>query len=467
MLEINNLSIVKSNQQLFKNLNLNLNSKDIIEVIGKNGSGKTSLLKILADIYVAKSGNHNSNNFKKIFLPVSGGMREELTALQVLKFFLNCDKNYAANALSEMGLHRKINTPVCNLSEGQKKRIMMARIKHSFVDLLLLDEPFNALDTIAKKEFAEILCQVCSNGGIVMLTTHIPLKVALRESNISKEIYENCLPTHKLKLDDSYTNGWKIETTIKTVTNNNSEPLKPSMENKEPSFGNVKYTVNNDIWFVKKHFARELNIIVSKPSDFIWPIVFLGMLVCVIPFGIGYDGTILKNIAAGIIYTGVFLVMTVTCSRLFEPEKNCGALEQIISSERSLTTYCTVKSLLFWMVVGVPLSIVAVPLANLYDMDLYPILILAMSLLIGSLSLAMMLALFSALALMARQAQIIIGLLAFPCIVPILIFGTASVRTVVDGQDPSNIIFVLLGFSILTLLVFPKICAKLLKISLE
>jgi len=78
-----------------------------------------------------------------------------------------------------------------------------------------------------------------------------------------------------------------------------------------------------------------------------------------------------------------------------------------------------------------------------------------------------MLALFSALALMARQAQIIIGLLAFPSIVPILIFGTASVRTVVDGQDPSNIIFVLLGFSILTLLVFPKICAKLLKISLE
>ena len=65
MLEINNLSIVKSNQQLFKNLNLNLNSKDIIEVIGKNGSGKTSLLKILADIYVAKSGNHNSKNFKQ------------------------------------------------------------------------------------------------------------------------------------------------------------------------------------------------------------------------------------------------------------------------------------------------------------------------------------------------------------------------------------------------------------------
>jgi heme exporter protein B len=191
------------------------------------------------------------------------------------------------------------------------------------------------------------------------------------------------------------------------------------------------------------------------------------MLVCVIPFGIGYDKTILKNIASGIIYTGVFLVMTVTSSRLFEPEKNCGALEQIISSESSLTTYCTIKSLVYWIVVGIPMSITALPLGNIYAMDPYPVSILAFSLFLGSLSLAMMLALFSALALMARQAQIIIGLLAFPSIVPILIFGTASVRTVIDGQNPSNIILVLFGFSILTLLIFPKICAKLLKISLE
>jgi heme exporter protein B len=191
------------------------------------------------------------------------------------------------------------------------------------------------------------------------------------------------------------------------------------------------------------------------------------MLVSVLPFGIGYDGEILKNIAAGVLYTGIFLVMTVTSSRLFEPEKNCGALEQIVSAENTLSTYCTVKSLLFWILVGVPLSLVAVPLANLYNMDLFPVLILALTLFISTLSLAMMLTLFSALALMARQAQIIIGLLAFPSIVPILIFGTASVRTIVDGQNPINIIFVLLGFSIFTLLVFPKICAKLLEISLE
>ena len=146
MLEINNLSIVKSKQQLFKNLNLKLFSKDIVEVTGKNGSGKTSLLKILANIYVQKNGIHNSYNFKKIFLPTSGGMRTELTAVQVLKFFLNCNNDTASNALIEIGLRKKINTPVSDLSEGQKRRIMLARIKYSFVDLLLLDEPFNSLD---------------------------------------------------------------------------------------------------------------------------------------------------------------------------------------------------------------------------------------------------------------------------------------------------------------------------------
>lgn len=460
MLEINNLSIVKSKQQLFKNLNLKLFSKDIVEVTGKNGSGKTSLLKILANIYMQKNGIHNSYNFKKIFLPTSGGMREELTAVQVLKFFLNCNDEIASNALIEIGLRKKINTPVSDLSEGQKKRVMLARIKYSFVDLLLLDEPFNALDKTAKKEFADIICQFCANGGIVVLTTHIPLNIALNDSNIPEETYNKCLPTHKLNLDDSYSDGWKIVTIPKNTNGNIPSPPNTDIAKK-------KLTSDNAIWLVKKHIIREFNIIVSRPSDFVWPIVFLGMLVCVIPFGIGYDKTILKNIASGIIYTGVFLVMTVTSSRLFEPEKNCGALEQIISSESSLTTYCTIKSLVYWIVVGIPLSITAVPLGNIYAMDPYSVSILALSLFLGSLSLAMMLALFSALALMARQAQIIIGLLAFPSIVPILIFGTASVRTVIDGQNPSNIILVLFGFSILTLLIFPKICAKLLKISLE
>ena len=186
MLEIKNLSIVKANQQLFKDLNLNLSSKDIVEVIGKNGSGKTSLLKILAGIYVAKSGEHNTNKFKKIFLPASGGMREELSPLQVLKFFLNCDKNLASTALCKMGLQSKINSPIYNLSEGQKKRIMLARIKYSCVDLLLLDEPFNALDKVAKKEFAELLYQFCSNGGMVIVTTHIPIKIALNKLQVNE-----------------------------------------------------------------------------------------------------------------------------------------------------------------------------------------------------------------------------------------------------------------------------------------
>jgi heme exporter protein B len=466
MLTINNLSIVKSKQELFKNLTLNLNSSDIVEVVGKNGSGKTSLLKVLAEIYIPKTGTHNSNAFSKIFLPATGGMREELTSLQVLKNFLNCKETIALDALRQMGLQSKYNTPIANLSEGQKKRIMMARIKYSVVDLLLLDEPFNTLDKIAKKQFAEILFNFRSNGGIVLVATHIPLKIALNENDISKDLHNKCLPTYKLKLDASFENGWLVEplnNSVKLYSDKVSQNL--AIKQIESSYHQKLLNTGTSVF--KRHVERELNLIISRPADFIWPLVFLWMLVSVLPFGIGYDGEILKNIAAGVLYTGIFLVMTVTSSRLFEPEKNCGALEQIVSAENTLSTYCTVKSLLFWILVGVPLSLVAVPLANLYNMDLFPVLILALTLFISTLSLAMMLTLFSALALMARQAQIIIGLLAFPSIVPILIFGTASVRTIVDGQNPINIIFVLLGFSIFTLLVFPKICAKLLEISLE
>lgn len=468
MLKVNNLSIVKSNKQLFKNLNLTVDSSNILEIVGKNGSGKTSLLKVLAQISLPKEGNHNSNKFNKIYLPATGGMREELTPLKITKFFLNCSEDTAIAALTELGLKAKINTKVSNLSEGQKKRVMMTRIQDHSIRLLLLDEPFNALDKIAKRKFAYMLSLFCSNGGVALIATHIPLKTALENNDIPNAILKRCLPSSVLELNSSLENGWQLHyiNDANQTAQKNSQKV-GIIKNTTMLSNNRFHTSASNISVVKKHFEREINLLFSKPGDFIWPLVFLWMLVSVIPFGIGYDGGILKNIAAGIIYTGVFLVMTITSSHLFEPEKNSGALEQMITTEKSLSTYCTVKSLLFWVAIGLPLSIVAFPLATIYNMSFYPIVILVLSLSIGSLSLAMMLTLFSALGLMARQAQIVVGLLAFPSIVPILIFGTASVRTVVDGQSPFNLIFVLLGLSVFTLLVFPQICAKLLEISLE
>ena len=461
MLKIDNLSIIKSNQRLFGNLNLNLNFGDILQIDGKNGSGKTSFLKVLADIAIQKDGTHNSKDFDKLFLPASGGMREELTSLQVTKFFLNSNDDFASSALTEMGLKEKINTPIFKLSEGQKKRVMMTRIKYSHNNLLLLDEPFNALDKTTKKEFAEMLSIFSNKGGIVLIATHIPLKIAFDEENIPREIYKKCQPTSELRFDESFNNGWNLKQSNDVGLSTSSifsykDKTKDKKQFSEP--------VSSDF---NKHLERELKLLISRPADIVWPQVFFLMLVTVLPFGIGYDKEILRNIAAGILYTSVFLVMTVYSSRLFEPEKNCGALEQIISSEKSLVNYCTVKSFLFWAIVGLPLSLVAIPLAFFYNMDPYPVFVLAIGLAIGSLGLTMMLTLFSALALMARQAQMIIGLLAFPSIVPVLIFGSAAVRTVLDGQSPINIILVLLGISLLTLLIFPKICALLLEISLE
>ncbi len=467
MLKVNNLSISKSNQFLFKKLVFKLHAHDILEISGKNGSGKTSLLKVLAEISSSKEGDHNSSNLKKIFIPTSGGMREELNALQTTRFFLNCNKDFALDVLNEAGLREKIYVPISNLSEGQKKRLMIIRIKHSSFHLLLLDEPFNTLDKSAKKNFAEMLSLFRKSGGIILIATHTPIKIALKDSDLNQETYYNCLPSYGLELDESFHNGWKIKNYIKNLDSTRSRAL-PNNEVVRAKYiknSNTEKTTQNSIF--KNHLKREISLLLSKPADFIWPLVFMCMLVTIIPFGVGYDDSILKNIASGILFTSIFLVMTVTCGQLFETEKNCGAIEQIVTIDNSLTTYCTVKSLLFWIVVGLPLSLISIPLATIYGMEIYPVIILVLSMSIASLSLAMMLTLFSSLALMARQAQIIIGLLAFPSIVPILIFGTASVRTFTDGQSPTNLIFVLLGMSVFTLLVFPKICATLLEISLD
>jgi len=185
-LKLNNVSCQRGYNLLFSDVSLTLNSGDILRVTGTNGSGKTSLLKILAGLNVQEKGTiHLGDNAVKseiyrravFYLGHLPALSNELTCLENLKFLTSL--NQSANeeqaliaALEKVGLSGYKNELCGQLSAGQKRRVALASLVLSKAKVWLLDEPFTALDPQGVKMVEMHIEQHCQQGGMCLFTTH-------------------------------------------------------------------------------------------------------------------------------------------------------------------------------------------------------------------------------------------------------------------------------------------------------
>jgi heme exporter protein A len=193
MLEVTNLNCIRGEHQLFTNLSFNLNSGDLMQVQGTNGSGKTTLLRTLCGFIQPVSGDIkwdgkkirelNETYFSKIFyLGHLNAIKDELNALENLQ--TSCalsgyevSKAVAISALRRMGLRGRETFPVKVLSQGQRRRVALARLLISKSPLWILDEPLAALDVGAVSLIQEVIGEHLANHGMVIYTTHQALQV--------------------------------------------------------------------------------------------------------------------------------------------------------------------------------------------------------------------------------------------------------------------------------------------------
>ena len=184
-LKVNNLSCQKGYNLLFENLSFDINSGDVLKISGPNGSGKTSLLRIIAGLSSFESGEiHydsyklNSEQYKLDFLYLGhlASLSPELSCIENLRFSSLLDANDSNNdhsmALKQVGLEKYENDLVGTLSAGQKKRIALSILFITNSKVWLLDEPFSALDSKAIKIFENKIEDHSKQGGICILTTH-------------------------------------------------------------------------------------------------------------------------------------------------------------------------------------------------------------------------------------------------------------------------------------------------------
>ena len=182
---VNNLSCQRGYKLLFENLSFELNSGEVLKVSGPNGSGKTSLMKILAGLSSFETGsidyddtkiNSERYNLDFLYLGHLAALSPELSCLENLKYTIrlgndNLDLDFS-DALKKVGLEKFENELVGKLSAGQKKRIALSLLFITQSKVWLLDEPFSALDSKAIKIIETRVEDHCNSGGICILTTH-------------------------------------------------------------------------------------------------------------------------------------------------------------------------------------------------------------------------------------------------------------------------------------------------------
>jgi len=194
MLEISNLACARGDHQLFSGLSFSLSAGELLQVQGENGKGKTSLLRMLCGFLAPAAGEirwrgqdirelDEEYYAEMVYLGHLNAIKDELNALENLRIsagLAGCevDDKEAIAALRHMGLRGRETLPVKVLSQGQRRRVALARLLVGNAPLWILDEPLTALDVGAVGLMQELIGTHLAKNGMVIFTTHQTLEVA-------------------------------------------------------------------------------------------------------------------------------------------------------------------------------------------------------------------------------------------------------------------------------------------------
>ena len=194
MLEVSNLACARGDHRLFSGLNFTLDAGQVMLVQGKNGSGKTSLLRIMCGFIMPDEGDivwrgvrirelDEDYYGELLYLGHLNAIKDELSALENLRISaglsgVELEEAEAMEALRRMGLRGREMLPTKVLSQGQRRRVALARLLVSDAKLWILDEPLTALDVGAVALVQELITEHLAQQGMVIFTTHQPLQVA-------------------------------------------------------------------------------------------------------------------------------------------------------------------------------------------------------------------------------------------------------------------------------------------------
>jgi heme exporter protein A len=186
---------VRGGRDVFSGLDFEASSGEALAVIGANGSGKTSLLRMIAGLLTITDGSIGLQDGEtELTLPEQAhylghrdALKPALSVIENLAFwrdFLGGAASDAAESLAAVGLDHAVHLPAAYLSAGQRRRLSIARLLTVRRPIWLLDEPTNALDVAGQGMFATLMGDHLARGGLIVAATHAPLGITARELRI-------------------------------------------------------------------------------------------------------------------------------------------------------------------------------------------------------------------------------------------------------------------------------------------
>jgi len=195
------LAITRGERRLFSNLDLTLAAGEAAVLVGRNGAGKTSLLRAVAGLlrpaegsitFEGPDGSLEADAARAEQLHLLGhqdGLKSSRTAWEELRFqtlWTGGTEASARAAAKRFDLMRLLDLEVRRLSAGQRRRLALARLAASPRALWLLDEPMAPLDASQRAAFGEVMAEHLAGGGMILASVHDPLPIPTRAVEIGR-----------------------------------------------------------------------------------------------------------------------------------------------------------------------------------------------------------------------------------------------------------------------------------------
>ena len=186
------VTCVRGGRNVFSGLDFAASSGEVLAVTGANGSGKTSLLRLIAGLLLPAEGSIAlEGGDGELTLPEQAhylghrdALKPALSVAENLLFwrdFLGGEVFEADASLKAVALDHAAHLPAAYLSAGQRRRLSLARLLAVRRPVWLLDEPTAALDAAGQELFAGLMRDHLARGGLIVAATHTPLGIETRE----------------------------------------------------------------------------------------------------------------------------------------------------------------------------------------------------------------------------------------------------------------------------------------------
>jgi heme exporter protein B len=214
---------------------------------------------------------------------------------------------------------------------------------------------------------------------------------------------------------------------------------------------------------LKALLARELLLARKQGGGLGAALSFLLAVIVLVPLAVGPDLALLSRLAAGLMWLALLLAVLLTADRMFQQDLEDGSLDLLTMGALPFELITLTKAVAHWLMVSLPLAVIAPPLALMMNLDVASLPVLWVSMITGSLALSLLASIGGAITAGLRRGGLLVSILILPLYVPVLIFGVSATTLMMGPQTATPSLLILLAITLLSLVVAPVASAAALR----